>query len=665
MPHVLGSAIGTSFQTWLRRHVRNRGEVPKFPETESEIAAHKQAVRSIIEKAAGPTPEYDPLIPEIHQVHQRDGYRIEAVSFPTFGGLRMTATAYVPEADEPVPGILAVHGHSAHGRRDAKNQQRCIALAKSGYFVLAVDAIGNGERSIELPGYYHGGNEAAAMLLTGYSVFGIQLHENYRACDYLISRPEVDASRLGISGASGGGNQSFYSGAWDDRFSAVIPVCSTGAYRKMIGTHNCMCETPFGVAGSLEQYDIMAAIAPRALLVISARVDNFSFRFEDAESTMKKAARVWELLGCPEKVAFESLPVEHGYPPAARELALGWFNRWLKGAPDSDPTAEPAVLIEDYATISCYPSADSSQVLTLPELFVKKREEVMPKNPEPRMEQVRELFGTPSVKELDMEPITRLPGPVAGSIGTSYLFHTDDGIIIPSITYWPDYSHTADSALLMVGSSKDDLMKSPLVRQGLLAGKSVWLVDLPGLGESRLPGEISEHIERILNIRGHISAFRACHLLGLSLGGLWIGAAQSLLARLSETAKQVSLAAFAGPATVFLAGAGLLEGFERVMVFNPLASYRLGERFFNLHYESFIPGILKIGDIPEVAALAAPNPLTVTAPLGHDGTPLSVSEAADVFRPVIKRYEALGRRQAFHLVGEAEANSLLLTELIS
>ena len=130
---------------------------------------------------------------------------------------------------------------------------------------------------------------------------------------------------------------------------------------------------------------------------------------------MKKAARVWELLGCPEKVAFESLPVEHGYPPAARSLALGWFNRWLKGAPDSDTNAGPAVLIEDYATISCYPSADSSQVLTLPELFVKKREEVMPKNPEPRMEQVRELFGTPSVKELDMEPIQ--------TAGTGRRFH--------------------------------------------------------------------------------------------------------------------------------------------------------------------------------------------------------------------------------------------------
>lgn len=664
MPHVLGSSIGTSFQTWLRRHVRNHGEVPKFPETESDIAAHKQAVRAILEKAAGPTPQYDPLIPEIHQVHQRDGYRIEAVSFPTFGGLRMTATAYVPDADRPVPGILAVHGHSAHGRRDTRNQQRCIALAKSGYFVLAVDAIGNGERSLELPGYYHGGNEAAALLLTGYSVFGVQLHENYRACDYLASRPEVDATRLGISGASGGGNQSFYSGAWDDRFSAVIPVCSTGAYRKMIGTHNCMCETPFGVAGSLEQYDIMAAIAPRALLVISARVDNFSFRFEDAEATMNQAAQVWDLLGCPEKVAFQSLLVEHGYPPVARELALGWFNRWLKGTEDAEPVTEPPVLIEDYATISCYPLADSSQVLTLPELFVKEREEVTPKDPEPQIDEVRELFGTPSVKKLDIEPITRLPGPVAGSIGTSYIFQTDDGITIPSITYWPDYSHTADSALLMVGSSKDDLMKSQLVRQALLAGQSVWLVDLPGLGESRLPGEISEHIERILNIRGSMSAFRACHLLGLSLGGLWIGAAQSLLARLSETMPRVSLAVFAGPSTVFLAGAGLLEGFERLMIFNPLASYRLGERFLNLPYESFIPGLLRIGDIPEVAALAAPKPLTVAAPLTHDGTPLTVSAATEIFEPVIRRYEALSRRQAFHLLGQAEASSLFLTELI-
>jgi dienelactone hydrolase len=663
MPNVLGSSVGTSFQTWLRRHVRNRGEVPQFPQTKSEIAAHKQAVRAILQKAAGPIPTYEPLAAEIHQVHKRDGYRIEAVSFPTFAGLRMTANAYVPDVNEPVPGILAVHGHSAHARRDTQTQQRCTALAKLGYFVLAVDAIGNGERSTELPGSYHGGNEAAALLLTGYSVFGIQLYENYRACDYLISRPEVDASRLAISGASGGGNQSFYSGAWDDRFTAVVPVCSTGAYRKMIGTHNCMCETPFGVAGNLEQYDIMATIAPRALLVISARVDNFSFRFEDAQATMTQAARVWGLIGCPEKVAFEGLPIQHGYPPVAREVALGWFSRWLKGAEDATPVIEPAVQIEDYATISCYPLATSPQVMTLPTLFTQKRKAVTPEGSEPGIDDVRELFGTPSVTTLEVEPITRLPGLTPGSTGVSYVFQADNGMVIPSITYWPDYSHSAQSTLLMVGDSKDDLTKNPLARQALLAGSSVWIVDLPGLGESRLPGEIGEYIQRVLSIRGSVSAFRACHLLGLSLGGLWIGTVQSLFAQLSKTTPTVSLAVAGGPATIFLAGAGLFDGFERLTIFNPLGSYRLGERFFDLPYESFIPRLLRVGDIPDLAALAAPNPLTVVAPVAQDGTPLAVDEAARVFTPVRKRYEAYGKPQAFHLVGAAEATSLVLSEL--
>src|SRR5690606_32030384 len=115
-----------------------------------------------------------------------------------------------------------------------------------------------------------------------------------------------------ISGASGGGNQSFYSGAWDERFVAVVPVCSAGAYRKLVGSFNCMCETPHGVAGSLEQFDVMASMAPRSLLVISARVDNVSFRFEDAGANVDQARRVWALLGQEERVRFDALPMSHG-----------------------------------------------------------------------------------------------------------------------------------------------------------------------------------------------------------------------------------------------------------------------------------------------------------------------------------------------------------------
>jgi hypothetical protein len=138
---------------------------------------------------------------------------------------------------------------------------------------------------------------------------------------------------------------------------------------------------------------------------------------------------------------------------------------------------------------------------------------------------------------------------------------------------------------------------------------------------------------------------------------------QSLFAQLFKTTPTVSLAVAGGPATIFLAGAGLLHGFERLTISNPLGSYRLGERFFDLPYESFIPRLLRVGDIPDLAALAAPNPLTVVAPLAQDGTPLAVDEAAQVFTPVRKRYEAYGKPHAFHLVGAAEATSLVLSEL--
>ncbi|MFM7870006.1 MAG: prolyl oligopeptidase family serine peptidase, partial [Planctomycetaceae bacterium] len=99
-------------------------------------------------------------------------------------------------------------------------------------FVLAVDAFGAGERAIgKQLGEYHGEMTAATLFPVGRPLSGIQVYENGRAVDYLISRPEVDAQRIGITGASGGGNQSMYAGAWDERFKAVAPVCSVGTYQ--------------------------------------------------------------------------------------------------------------------------------------------------------------------------------------------------------------------------------------------------------------------------------------------------------------------------------------------------------------------------------------------------------------------------------------------------
>ena len=90
---------------------------------------------------------------------------------------------------------------------------------------------------------------AATLLPVGLPLSGLQVYENMRAVDYLRSRKEVDVNRIGVTGASGGGNQSMYAGAWDERLAAAAPVCSVGNYQAYLGAACCMCEV---VPGALD-----------------------------------------------------------------------------------------------------------------------------------------------------------------------------------------------------------------------------------------------------------------------------------------------------------------------------------------------------------------------------------------------------------------------------
>lgn len=126
---------------------------------------------------------------------------------------------------------------------------------------------------------------------------------------------------------------------------------------------------------------------------------------------------------------------------------------------------------------------------------------------------------------------------------------------------------------------------------------------------------------------------------------------------------QVWLSACGGPATSVLVGASLLDVYKRFFIFNPLASYKLANQFHEIPFEALIPNMLTIGDIPDVAAVAAPRPMTIVAPLAADGTELAVSAARKLFLPVFRRYEALGKEQAFHLIGSGEADVSFLLNL--
>src|SRR6185369_8898094 len=164
--------------------------------------------------------------------------------------------------------------------------------------VLAVDAFGAGERYTRPAlGTYHGALYGSTLWPSGHTLLGMQVYDNRRAVDYLCSRPEVDAGKLGITGASGGGNQTMYAGALDERFGAVVPVCSVGNYQVYLKTACCVCEVLPGALRFTEEGDVLGLVAPRALLVINATKDGIQFSVGEAEKSVARAKEVFKLYG--------------------------------------------------------------------------------------------------------------------------------------------------------------------------------------------------------------------------------------------------------------------------------------------------------------------------------------------------------------------------------
>src|SRR5262249_33105955 len=157
---------------------------------------------------------------------------------------------------------------------------------------------------------------------------GLQVNDNRRAVDYLVSRPEVDSTRLAITGASGGGNQTLYAGATDDRFKAVIPVCGIGTYDSYLTTACCVCEVNAGGAVYATIADLLAMVAPRALLVISATKDALQFSVGEAAKSVAIACERFRLLGQEAKIRHLAVESGHDYNQAMREAMYGWVEKW-------------------------------------------------------------------------------------------------------------------------------------------------------------------------------------------------------------------------------------------------------------------------------------------------------------------------------------------------
>ncbi len=630
-----------------RRGLAKKAEL----KTKADAEAYVKAVQERIRRSFAPFPKTKtPLNARVTGTLDRDVYTVEKVIFESRPNFLVTANLYIPKNRKfPLPGVVGTCGHSTNGKAAETYQSFSQGLARQGYVVLIYDPIGQGERlqftDDKLQPTMGTGtrehNQAGNHQYLVGEFFGTwRAWDGIRALDYLLTRKEVDPKHVGVTGNSGGGTMTTWLCGVEPRWTMAAASCFVTTWR-----HNMENELPQDVeqcpprslAMNLDHDDYLATMAPKPVIILPQQNDYFDVR--GSEETFERLKHLYRLLGAEENIQLAAGPATHGYSIENRESMYRWFNQVTKV---SDATKEPELTMEADADLYCTPEGQIAGLKSRPiHSFTAAKAKTLAKQRtalkgEVLETAVRDVLHLPEVKDAPRARILRFSGKSPGypsEYHINYAVETEPGILalVTMLTgeRWygrPPQVKPGTRALLYIPhqSSDLDLRNEPLVRELIAAepeGTTVFACDPRGVGEST-PGTTQSAPWSYYGSDYFYTSY------SFMLNRPYLGG------KTHDVLRVVEWLASNGYDEIHLAGRGwgalpaafaslLSKNVKQATLKQSLTSYHevATTPTYTWPLSTFLPGVLKSFDLPDIYAALESRKLRQVAPLGATEQP--------------------------------------------
>ncbi|MBI5010010.1 MAG: acetylxylan esterase, partial [Bacteroidia bacterium] len=574
---------------------------------------------------------------------EKEKFRVEHIIFESQPGFYVTSSLYIPKGlpkKVKSPAIIYCSGHSEDGYRSPVYQYTIINLVMKGFIVFAFDPVGQGERleyydrekgksTAGGPTKEHSypGNQA---FISGSSQARYMIWDGIRAIDYLITRKEVDASRLGITGRSGGGTQSSYIAAFDDRIYASAPECYITTFTRLLqtmGNQDAEQNFPRFIEKGLDLPDLLSVRAPKPSLMITTTRDIFSIQgAREAEAEIK---RIYEAYGKKEFFGRAEDDTGHASTQKNREAMYAFFQKHLNNQGDPGDhivnlltkdemrvTADGQVSTSlGGETVFSLNRKESIETINKRDSILKRNDSYLQNIPE----KARKLSGyiDPTLSD---KPIFSGRINKNGYSIEKYFIKGEGDYVIPYLLIVPS-GFNGKAIIYLDPEGKSAELKAGgriewLAKQGFM----VLAPDLIGLGETG-PGVFQG--DAFIDGESH-NLWYASIVIGRSIVGIRASDVSKLagLLKLDKSVKEISGIAEKELSPVLLHAAAFDKRISSIALLEPFSSYRsivLNRFYISSNISGVVPASLKEYDLPLLAGSLAPVRLLIAGPTDGNG----------------------------------------------